>query len=175
MKVYRLTDGVKCLLKQPTGSWDDAHVRSYKSFWTDVFGDSYDSLVLLLNEIYICQSHEQFVTDHLNIYDEYPDNFIKALDAGSVFVDVEKDQNCKPKNIFYSSSNGVLKFQYNFLEMMCVVFECCLFMVKPEYRKFTIKHKTPIHMYPKAGTVLEDCSDVTLKYSPPGDYNNTFM
>ena len=108
MKVYRLTDGVKCLLKQPTGSWDDTHVRSYKSFWTGVFGDSYDSLVVLLNEIYICQSHEQFVTDHLNIYDEYPDNFIKALDAGSVFVDVEKDQNYKPKNIFYSIERVIL-------------------------------------------------------------------
>ena len=94
MKVCRLTDGVKRSLRQPTGTWDDAHVTSYKRFWSDVFGDSYDSLVLLLNEVYVCQSHEQFVTDHLNIYDDYPDNFIKALDAGSVFVDVEKDQNC---------------------------------------------------------------------------------
>jgi len=148
----------------------------YKKFWLEQMSDTYDSIVLKLNNIYICPSHEYFVRHVLRIEEEYPINFEKALSGKCTFIDIEKNPKMYPVNIFYSPQK-ILSFQYNFLEMMAIIFECNLYGVTPDYRKFSIKEKRPLHLYEheKAGTVLEDGCDLILKYSPPGSSRDTFL
>ena len=162
---------------KPTYNKDsESYIRDYKKFWSPLFSDTYDSIIIHLNNVYVCPSHEAFVEKYLQINAEYPDNFQQALNRGCVFVDIEKNKNNQPVNIFYSPTT-TLKFQYDLLETMAIVYECNLYSVVPEYRKFTVKEKRPIHMYvhDKAGTVIEDGKQVYLKYSPPGRSRDTFL
>jgi hypothetical protein len=188
MKIYRVNDADQIdpeleLIKSGVPNYSSVpykdhsnYIRMYKKFWLEQMSDTYDSIILKLNNIYICPSHEYFVRHVLHIEEEYPINFETALSGKCVFVDIEKTSKMYPVNIFYSPQK-ILSFQYEFLEMMAIIFECNLYGVTPCYRKFSIKEKRPLHLYEheKAGTVLEDGSDLILKYSPPNRYRDSFL